>query len=121
MQKYAQLTEHKRYQIYILKKAEHTQAYIAKMVGVSASTISRELKRNTGQRGYRPKQAQMKAIQRRQSARKYIKMTPQLKGSKDAKLRQEWSPEQITGWLRATQTVSVSHQRIYDHILEDRR
>jgi len=31
MQKYAQLTEHKRYQIYILKKAEHTQAYIAKM------------------------------------------------------------------------------------------
>ena len=73
MQKYAQLTEHKRYQIYILKKAEHTQAYIAKMVGVSASTISRELKRNTGQRGYRPKQAQMKAIQRRQSARKYIK------------------------------------------------
>jgi IS30 family transposase len=46
MQKYAQLTEHKRYQIYILKKAEHTQAYIAKMVGVSASTISRELKRN---------------------------------------------------------------------------
>jgi IS30 family transposase len=43
--------------------------------------ISRELKRNTGQRGYRPKQAQMKAIQRRQSARKYIKMTPQLKGS----------------------------------------
>ena len=72
-QKYAQLTEHKRYQIYILKKAEHTQAYIVKMVGVSASTISRELKRNTGQRGYRPKQAQMKAIQRRQSARKYIK------------------------------------------------
>ena len=44
-----------------------------------------------------------------------------MKGSIDAKLRQEWSPEQITGWLRATQTVSVSHQRIYDHILEDRR
>ena len=65
MQKYAQLTEHKRYQIYILKKAEHTQAFFAKMVGVSASTISRELKRNTGQRGYRPKQAQMKAIHQR--------------------------------------------------------
>jgi len=91
------------------------------MVGVSASTISRELKRNTGQRGYRPKQAQMKAIQRRQSATKCIKMTPQLKGSIDAKLRQEWSPEQITGWLKATQPVSVSHQRIYDHIFEDRR
>ena len=42
MQKYAQLTEHKRYQIYILKKAEHTQAYIAKMVGVSASTLTKE-------------------------------------------------------------------------------
>ena len=121
MRKYAQLTEHKRYQIYILKKAEHNQACIAKMVGVSASTISREIKRNTGQRGYRPHQAQRKAVQRRQSARKYIKMTPQLKRAINAKLRQEWSPEQITGWLNDSHTASVSHQRIYDHILEDRR
>ncbi len=121
MQKYSQLTEHQRYQIYVLKKAEHNQAQIAQLLNVSASTISRELKRNTGKRGYRPKQAQMKTIQRRQSAKKYTKMTPRLKRTINDKLRQEWSPEQITGWLRDINLTSVSHQRIYDHIREDRR
>lgn len=121
MQKYAQLTEHQRYQIYILKKVEHNQAQIAATLGVSPSTVSRELKRNTGQRGYRPKQAQMKTIKRRQNAKKYIKMTPHLKQCINHKLRQEWSPEQITGWLKDTQSVSVSHQRIYDYIREDQR
>lgn len=121
MQKYTQLTEHQRYQIYILKKAEHNQLQIAVILGVSPSTISRELKRNTGQRGYRPKQAHLKTIQRRQNAKKYIKMTPHLKRCINHKLRQEWSPEQIAGWLNDTRSMSVSHQRIYDHIREDHR
>lgn len=121
MQKYAQLTEHQRYQIYILKKAEHNQTQIAVILGVSPSTISRELKRNTCKRGYRPKQAHLKTKQRRQNAKKYIKMTPHLKRCINHKLRQEWSPEQITGWLNDTRSMSVSHQRIYDHIREDHR
>ena len=119
MQKYGQLTEHKRYQIYALKKAGHHQVEIAQIVQVHPSTICRELKRNTGLRGYRPKQAQMKTTQRRQNAKKYIKMTPHLKQMINYKLRQEWSPEQITGWLRDTDLTSVSHRRIYDHIRED--
>lgn len=121
MQKYGQLTEHKRYQICALKKAGHHQVEIAQIVQVHPSTICRELKRNTGLRGYRPKQAQMKTTQRRQDAKKYIKMTPHLKRMINYKLRHEWSPEQITGWLRDTDLTSVSHQRIYDHIREDRR
>lgn len=119
MQKYTQLTESQRYQIYVLKKAEHNQTQIAQLLGVSKSTISREFKRNTGQRGYRPKQAHSKATQRRHNAKKYIKMTPHLKRTINDKLRQEWSPEQITGWLNETQLEGVSHQRIYDHIRED--
>ena len=49
MKQYKQLTEAQRYQIYALKKAETSQVEIALIIGVSAPTISRELKRNTGQ------------------------------------------------------------------------
>ena len=57
MSTYKQLTQEQRYQIYALKKAGHGQMEIANIVDVHKSTISRELCRNRGQRGYRPKQA----------------------------------------------------------------
>jgi IS30 family transposase len=62
---YHQLTEYQRYQIYALKKAGHDQQRIAATLEVSPSTISRELRRNGGQRGYRPGQAHQKALTRR--------------------------------------------------------
>ena len=46
---YKQITEAQRYQIYALKKKEHSQNEIAEFIGVHASTVSRELKRNKGQ------------------------------------------------------------------------
>ena len=54
MRGYTQLTHEERYQIYILKKAEYDQTQIAELLGRSKSTISRELRRNRGLRGYRP-------------------------------------------------------------------
>ncbi len=66
METYSQLINEQRYQIYALLKKDHTQTDIAKIVGVHKSTISRELRRNTGERGYRPKQAHAKALQRRE-------------------------------------------------------
>ena len=54
---YTQLTREQRYQIYALMKAGHDQTRIAEIVSCHKSTISRELARNRGQRGYRPKQA----------------------------------------------------------------
>jgi len=58
MRNYKQLSQAQRYQIEILKKAGKNQKEIAELLGVSAPTISRELNRNKGQKGYRPKQAQ---------------------------------------------------------------
>jgi IS30 family transposase len=55
MSGYTQLTQEKRYQIYILKKAEYSQAQIAVLLERDKSTISRELMRNRGLRDYRPK------------------------------------------------------------------
>ena len=48
------------------------------IVETSESTISRELKRNTGWRGYRPKQAQNKTSRRKRNAAKAIKMTAEV-------------------------------------------
>lgn len=53
MRIYAQLTQEQRYQIYALMKAEHSQAEIAKIVGVHKSTVSREVRRILGLEGYR--------------------------------------------------------------------
>ena len=57
MRKPKQLTLVKRYQIAILRKAGHNQTQIARHLGVHKSTISRELSRSLGKRGYRPSQA----------------------------------------------------------------
>ena len=65
MNHYTQLTEEQRYQIYVMNKAGFTQACIVDEIAVHKSTISRELKRNSGLRGYRPKQAHELALSRR--------------------------------------------------------
>ena len=57
MRGYTQLTRDERYQIYALRKAGHSQKEIAEVLGRSPSTISRELRRNKGLKGYRPEQA----------------------------------------------------------------
>ncbi|MEW8072929.1 MAG: helix-turn-helix domain-containing protein [Candidatus Thiodiazotropha endolucinida] len=72
---YNQLTENERYQIFMLKKAGHSQKEIAGLVGRSPSTLSRELRRNQGLRGYRPKQAQRLSDARRKGAYKARKVT----------------------------------------------
>lgn len=121
MNKYNHLTAGQRYQIEALKAAEKTQKAIAQMLGVSASTISRELKRNSGKRGYRPRQAQIKTVNRRREARKALKMTPALIGVIEGKLREDWSPEQVSGWLKREQSTEVSHERIYQHVWANKR
>ena len=116
---YKQITETQRYQIYVLKKMGHTQKVIAETIGVHPSTISRELQRNKGQRGYRPKQAHQKALARRVKAKPRI--TAEIWQLVDDKLKQEWSPEQISGWLRRQGMDSVSHEWIYQYVLQDKQ
>ena len=98
---YLHLTCEQRCQIYALLQSGHSQAHIARRIGVDPSTISREVVRNSGARGYRFKQAHEKASQRRKEASdKPRKMTPDLVELIEEKLTQEqWSPDQISGRL----------------------
>ena len=123
MRAYKQLTEEDRIEIYAMKQAGKQQNQMAAALGVSPSTISRELTRNTGLRGYRPKQAQQKALQRRLTARKAVKMTPETVDYIKSKLRQEHSPEQIAERMKCDPNwlgPAVSHERIYQHIWQDK-
>ncbi len=117
---YTQLTREQRYQIYALRKEQHSQKQIAANLGVHPATISRELCRNHGQRGYRPKQADELA-QARKQARSKPRITPQAWALVGSALRQEWSPEQISGRLKVEKKIKISHERIYQYIYADKR
>jgi transposase, IS30 family len=123
MRKYRQLTEEDRIEIYAMKQAGKEQNMIAGHLNVHPSTISRELTRNTGLRGYRPKQAQQKALQRRITARKAVKMTPETIGYIESKLAEDHSPQQIAERMKLDSQwtgQAVSHERIYQHIWQDK-
>ena len=120
MKTYSQLSYEQRCQISLLNKMGSSQIMIAEAVGVSQPTVSRELKRNTGQRGYREKQAQSFSDERRQTARKAIKMTPGIIILIESKLEEKWSPEQISGWLLEERGQRISYERIYLHIWADK-
>ncbi len=63
-----QLAQEQRYQIYALKKAGVNNTEIADILQVHKSTVYREIKRNTGGRGYRPKQAHNLAVSRKRNS-----------------------------------------------------
>jgi len=76
MGQYTQLTQEKRYQIYAFMKTNFSQTEIASEIGVHKSTVSREVRRNRGKKGYRPKQAHCMAVERRQKAKKTNMCSP---------------------------------------------
>ncbi|MDO9424954.1 MAG: helix-turn-helix domain-containing protein [Methylobacter sp.] len=78
MRNYKQLSRTQRYQIEILNKAGKNQKETAKLLGVSGSTVCRELKRNQSKKGCFPKQVQIKADKRRKQAAKALKMTEEV-------------------------------------------
>ena len=119
MSHYTQLTQEQRYQIYAMNKAGFIQPEIAKEVGVHKSTISRELRRNRGLRGYRPQQAHQLALSRRDKARTRIQESHW--EEVDRLLRNYWSPEQIAWRLYDEQEYRISHEWIYQHIYQDKR
>jgi IS30 family transposase len=117
---YTQLTREQRYQIYALKKAGHTQTETAAIIGVHKSSISRELRRNRGRRGYRPARAHELAEARQRAARR-PRISAQTWALVASLLRLEWSPEQIAGRLKLVGRGAVSHERIYQHVYADKR
>ncbi|WP_201601755.1 IS30 family transposase [Psychrobacter piscatorii] len=111
---YTHLSLGERYQIYALKGAKHSINFIARVLNRSPSTISRELRRNKSLRGYRAKHANNKACDRR--ANNATTIVTDLWAWVTDKLKENWSPEQISG-VHA----GISHMSIYRYIWRDKR
>ncbi len=120
MKHYTQLTQEQRYQIYAYMKAGYNQTETADILDVHKSTVSRELRRNRGLRGYRPKQAHELFVHRqRQKARSRLTSATWLNVS--TLLQEQWSPEQISLWLAQEMEQTISPEWIYQTIYKDKR
>ena len=117
------LSPGERSQIAVLLKRGDSKHAIGRLLERPTSTIRREIDRNSGERGYRPKQAQEKSCERRSNAsRGPAKMTPDMVALIETKLKgSQWSPEQISGWMKVNQKGDISHESIYAHVWADKK
>lgn len=98
--------------------AGSSMRYLARVMGRSPATISREVARNGGSPGYRAAAADQQAWQRARRPKPCrLAVHGRLRRAVAAKLTQDWSPEQIAGWLKrqypAAASMRVSHETIY--------
>lgn len=121
--KYRQITYEERYTLGLLRRQGHTAADIARLLGRHRSTIGRELRRNSTRHdgGYRPQLADWYANGRRSKSRRNRRFGLTQWAQVQALLRQDWSPEQIAGWLRRHGLLQISHETIYRYIWADKR
>lgn len=117
---YKHLSLAERYYIQIERKLGKSCSQIACDLGRSASSISHEVRRNTGMRGYCHQQADRLARQRHQNKPKFLKLIPEIRFMINACLRAYWSPEQIAGCLKKMKIISLHHETIYQYILVDK-
>jgi len=98
--------------------AHRSARSMARLLGHSPSTVSREIRRNGGYDRYRAALADEKAWSRaRRPKRCKLAHSPRLRQTVASKLRLNWSPEQIAGWLKRAhpedESCRVSHETIY--------
>jgi IS30 family transposase len=91
---------------------------IATRLGRCASTVCREVNRNGGRRNYRAQKAEEQALKRaRRPKRCLLAIDERLRDVVARKLREDWSPEQISGWLKREypddEAMRISHETIY--------
>ena len=108
--KYNHFSQNERYQIFSLMKAGLNCTQIAEILGRSKSTISREIRRNKGGRGYRPKQADRLAQERSIGSRNSRRIEPHVLKAAFERISEQLSPEQVAAEL------PISHETLYQHI-----
>jgi IS30 family transposase len=119
---YRQITSEERYTIAALRREGFTSAGIARRLRRHRSTISREVRRNSSRwdGSYRPSKAIEKANGRRSRSRRNQHFTRADFALVEKRLKQDWSPEQISGHLRLHGELSISHETIYIHVWRDK-
>jgi len=115
---YTHLSQDERYRIAHLHRGGFSSREIGGHLDRDAATIRRELRRNTAADGrYELRSAQRRSVERRRAASAQPRIDAEQWKQVEARLREDWSPEQIAG----SGEVTISHERIYQHIAEDRQ
>ena len=107
-----------------MRRDKKTQTEIARAIGVSQATVSKELSRNADSSGkYSPAMAQLFAdMAKERSHRGRKKLDEKMESFIRQKMeRYQWSPEQIKGYCEANGLKIVSFERIYQLIRQDKR
>ena len=127
-QGYHHLTRDQRCQIDILLKRGDSKKRISEILDVHPSTICREIKKNSAKKRetlqviYKFEDAHRKALRkRREASSRPSKMTTEIKNIIKQKINLQWSPEQISGWLKINNIIMLSHETIYKMIYNDKR
>ena len=116
------ITIEQRYVIQSLLKLGLQQKEIAIQIGKDKSVVSRELKRNANDSGlYNAQFAHENARQRALKKAKHRKFTDEVKAYVSALLRDDFSPEQISGIAKKHGIGCVSHETIYQFVWSDKK
>ena len=118
---YQHISLEERHYIEVEKKKGISGNKIADDLGRSQSSITREIARNTGKRGYRHQQADSFAQARQREKPRAIKLTKEVKEQINKGIKEDWSPEQICGRFKQAGKVSLHHETIYQYLLRDKR
>ena len=117
--KYRRLTYQDRIGMYVLLKQGYTLRAIARTLGFAPSTISREFHRNRSGKLYFPSTAQRKTRHRCFKQRRKLAKLPRLRRFVFAALRKQWSPEQISHYLKrhaVGMDMQVSTETLYTYL-----
>lgn len=119
---YRQITLEDRIAISVLRKEGHCHAEIARRLGFHRSTIGREIRRNRcGYDGdYRYSKADKRARGRRRRSRQGRRHSVEQYRRVEALLAEDYSPDQVSGYLRETREFAISHETIYRHVWLDK-
>ena len=117
------ITDEQRCTIERLKEAGYQQKQIAVAIGKSDSAVSRELRRNRDERNaaYRAELAARKSAKRKKEKPKAVRFTAAMRAYVEQLLARKHSPEQIVGVACREGCDMVSHERIYQHIWQDKK
>lgn len=119
---HAQITLEERYAIMALRKQRYSIRAIAREIGRSPSTISRELSRNRRPSGrYDPGVAHSYSVARRRRSRRNTHFSADEWVLVEHLVSLDWSPEQVSGWLRLHGILSISHETIYLRVWHDKQ
>jgi IS30 family transposase len=117
---YHQITREERYTISALRKQGYRMSEIAAVLGRHRSSVYREIKRNQcNDKGYRPFKADSRTRGRRSRSRRNKQFEARDFALIESLLRLDWSPEQVSCYLKRVKLLNISHETIYLYVWAD--